>query len=286
MKFSSPLQAIRGDLLRRKEAAARHVNGAKNDAARAAESALYRAQRAVFDRPTPYTAPAGPGSSGGSVRVVFAGRSSADAFVFIRGPGQVPGGAIPHQSYLRAQILGGSRRLKRLEVALQRAGAMPAGAFAIPAGAAAGRTGGGGGARMDAYGNMSRGQVVQLIAYFGGFGPGNKRANSTDRTRAKLARDRKRRGSGPFVAVPGSGYVDTAREVTRGREYFAVKERRGGLAPGIWERQRLGQGVAVRPVLFFVRAVRYPVRLRFADVVRAALAPTFAASMKRRGSFL
>jgi hypothetical protein len=284
VKFSSPHAAIVADLRKKQRAVAVQVDRAKNDAARAAELALYGHGRAVFDRVTPYVVPTG-GRGVGAIRTLYAGRSSADAFVQVRGPGQVPSGAIPQQSILRAQILGGTRRLKRLEVALQRAGVMPAGWFAIPAGAGAGRSGGGGAVRFDAYGNMSRGQVVQLIAYFQGFGAGNKRANSTERTRARLARDRRRRGPGPFVPVAGRGFIDKAREVTPGRSYFAVKERHGGLRPGIWERQQLGQGQAVRPVLFFVPGVKYTPRFDFEGVADAATRRAFAASLKRRGSF-
>jgi hypothetical protein len=292
LQLVKPAATLRQVLERRAAAAQAATRAAANDAARVASSALYADMRAGFDRPTPYTIPPGEDERRGAVRVEFAGRSTPAAAVMIRGPGQVPGGAIPQQSYLRAQILGGRRRFKRLELALQRKGLMPAGWYAIPAGAAAGRNGGGGGARFDAYGNMSRGQVVQLLSYFEAFTGDRSRANSTPATRARLAKDKSTRSTAPARYVPGVGFVtDKAaaklqpRRIVGGVVYFAVKgpASSGGLRPGIWERRRLSETAqGVRPVLFFVPAVNYRPRIEFADLLRRVVPKSFGASLARR----
>jgi hypothetical protein len=272
MALNTPGDALKRRLRADAQAIKDSTRAAVNDTTRSVVAALYAAEREAFDRPTPYTVPAGRAEGFGSIRADYAGRDRGDAAVMVRNRGQVPGGAIPHESYLRAQILGGTRRLKRLEVALQRKGLMPAGWLAIPAGAAAGRNGGGGGARLDAYGNLSRGQAVQLLSYFQAFGAGNARANMGDKGRDRIAKDRRRRLKGAPSFVPGVGFVDSGArmlKVERGRRYFAVPGpgRSGGLSPGIWERQGFGQlGQGVRPVLIFVPNAIYKPRFPFEDI--------------------
>lgn len=293
ISFKNPTADIRRKLEADAANVVKQQRGAVNDAARAVRVALYGELRSRLDRPTPYTVPAGTAEGVGAVRVEFAGQQGAQAAVMIRGRGQVPGGAIPQESYLRAQILGGGRRFKRLELALQRAGVMAAGYYAVPAGSATGRNGGGGGARFDAYGNLSRGQVVQIIAYFKAFGAGAVRSNSTDKTRARLAKDKSARRKNAPAFVPGIGFVNSAqparqRERVRssGRVYFAVKGpgRSGGLVPGVYERQGGGLGSRVRPVLYFVKSVAYKPRVDFEGVAERVAPVALANSLKRRVS--
>lgn len=139
----------------------------------------------------------------------------------------------PVDEYLDAQVKGGSRAMKRSEILLQRAGILPSGYQTRP----------GSGARMDAYGNMSRGQIVQILSYFKTFGgietSGRNRNNKTQS--AKLNRSTRRR-----AAI----------------EYFIVPEGMPGLATGVW--QRKGRNVA--PILIFIRPPSYRKRYDFYSV--------------------
>ena len=99
-----------------------------------------------------------------------------------------PGEGVPAAQFLGPNITGGLAALKRSEIMLQAAGILPAGLVTIPGAAA----------RLDAYGNMSRGQIVSILSYFRTFG----------RTALNSGRmNRARRGSRGrfkyFVARPG-----------------------------------------------------------------------------------
>src|SRR3546814_6873764 len=69
------------------------------------------------------------------------------------------------------------------DLALQRVG-LPGDQYAFPAA----------GAELDAYGNMSRGQVVRLLSYLQAFGEQGYRANATARSRARTAKVSKASG--------------------------------------------------------------------------------------------
>ncbi len=182
--------------------------------------------RSVFDRPTPWAL--------GGVTHDKATASSLEAVVRIRGRSG-SGGAIPAESFLRAQILGGVRRWKRFEVALFKVGVLPAGYFAVP----------GSGARIDAYGNMAGGHISQLLSYFQAYPPGSagRRQNTTAERRARLAETTRRR---------------------QGVAYVAIKPGNRNLYPGVYEYRDLGGlGTGIRAVLIFVRRAQYQKRFDF-----------------------
>jgi hypothetical protein len=203
---------------------------AMNTSVRQGEVGAVAEMRRVFDRPTPWTL--------GGVTSDKATPGKLEATVRVRGK---TGGAIPAEAFLRSQILGGQRRFKRFEVALYRAGVLPAGYYAVP----------GSGARIDAFGNMSGGQIVQLLSYFAAFPPttGGRRSNSTAESRAKMAE--RRRG---------------------GVVYVAIKPGNRNLFPGVYEYRDLGGlGTGVRAVLIFVRRAQYRQRFDFLGVVEKTL---------------
>jgi len=129
-------------------------------------------------------------------------------------------------AYLAPNIGASGRRprvYKNSEKMLRAAGVLPAGKYTVP----------GAEARLDAYGNMSRGQIVQILSYFRTFGNtalNTKRMNATDKSRANLA---KRKSD--YYLVP-------------------VASRQLGLFPGIW--QRNGR-IDIKPVLMFVSQPQY-----------------------------
>lgn len=208
-----------------------------NATAQAGRRAIYDAMRRAFKNPTPYTLNA--------VRVEEAKEGGPlAAGVMVKGRPDADSGAIPQQSYLRAQINGGGRRFKRFEILLWRRGYLPRGRYAVP----------GKGARLDGYGNMSRGQIVELIAYFSAFPvakgerAGGYRSNSTVKTRAKRAAGNRNR----------AGFV-----------YFVQPVGAAGLPPGIYRRQSVAARFVGAPdrrplmVVAFVTEPRYSRRLMF-----------------------
>lgn len=132
----------------------------------------------------------------------------------------------PPAKYLLAQVFGGERAAKGFEKRLQSANVMPRGFQAVP----------GKGAQLDGFGNIAGGQMNQILSQLGArFDP---LQNETDVSRGRRQRREARSGA-------------------RRTDYFAVKQKRGGLRPGVYQRIRSGFGSAVRIILAYVRPARY-----------------------------
>ena len=160
-----------------------------------------------LDRPKPGTTRA--------LRVEKATRENLTAVVRLNNRGE----GVPSQEFIGHNVTGGRRGMKRSEIMLQRAGILPSGMYTIP----------GKEAQLDAYGNMSRGQIVSILSYFRTFGStplNSKRMNMTDKARAARARRRT-----DYFVVP-------------------IRDRKLKLYPGIWQRQ--GDNT-LAPVLMFVK---------------------------------
>lgn len=157
----------------------------------------------VFDRPTPYTLK--------SLFVRSATNTNLVASVYIKDAGAVRG--TPAERYLRPEIEGGERNLKRSERALQAAGLMPSGSMAVPAI----------GAEIDQYGNMKVGQIVAILAAV-------KALAGTPYTTAR--------------------HVQRKRGKYRNYKYFVARSD-SHLKPGIYE--RLGPRHVVPVMLFVPR---------------------------------
>ena len=173
-----------------------------------------RKMGATFDRPKPQT-----------VKATYVKRSTKQNLsveIGIKNRSQ----GVPAAEYLNANIGASGRKArnyKRSEFMLQRAGLLPPGLFTVP----------GSGARLDQWGNMSRGQIVQILSYFRTFGNSSlnsKRMNITAKTRARFAK--------------------TARQ------YFVVPvaDKKLGLFPGIWQETA---GRKLSPILLFVKQPIY-----------------------------
>ena len=168
----------------------------------------------VFDRPTRYTMT--------SVFMRPATKANLTAEVWLK---DFAAKATPAAQFLLPQIVGGSRRMKRFERALQAVGAMPPGHRVVPGSAA----------KLDANGNMDRGQIVQILSYFKAFPEAGYKANMTDKRKRQLANgSRTRQGFAYFVGRPG-----------------------GRMPLGIWQRVRFAAGTAVRPVMIFVEDAEF-----------------------------
>lgn len=182
------------------------------------KDAIEREMRDVFDRPTPYTLR--------GFRLYPARKNNLKAEVWFR-PAMVSGKDA--RDYLGPQVFGGSRKLKAFERSLRLAGLLPDDMNAVPGAAA----------QLDAYGNMARGQIMQLLSYFKTFTADGFRANITDKRKGAMA-------------------AGNARKGQRGTAYFVgrVGDGRGPL--GIWQRTTFGSlGTAVKPVIMFVRPGHY-----------------------------
>lgn len=171
----------------------------------------------VFDRPTPYTLR--------SVRVKAATASNPVAEVFIseqKAP-RDPSPAV----VLEPQVEGGPRGTKGLELALRRLGVLPSGWLVVPSKSLP----------LDAYGNISRGIVQQVIAQL-----------------------RHQVDVGPTNA---RGIVKAIRK-TGGK--FIVFKPGGKTAPGVYIADVAGRNVS--PVFMFVSKASYRRRLDFYGIAK------------------
>ena len=152
----------------------------------------------VFDRPTAFTRNAVLVQRAGTFRSAggFTGTGTEVARVFIRDEAA----GITPQIYLQQQVVGGERRLKRSERALQAIGVLPSGFFVVP----------GQGAKLDNSGNVRAGQITRILsALRASTDPGQ---NQTERSEGRA-----RRRNAPVI--------------------FALSARRGRLLPGVYERR-------------------------------------------------
>tara|TARA_R110001583_G_scaffold34551_1_gene115875 strand:- start:25103 stop:25870 length:768 start_codon:yes stop_codon:yes gene_type:complete len=155
--------------------------------------------------------------------------------------------------YMRPAVFGGARRHKRSETAFIARGIMKPNQFFVPAA----------GAKIDAYGNMRKGQITQILSGLGAFSEMGYMANATRSRRSK----RKRNANKYFVGHPG--------------------DRHGSDVSGVWERKRIGTGATgIRPVLLFVdSAPKYRVRVPFFKIAEntknAHIKKNFEAALKR-----
>lgn len=222
--------------------------------AKASQAATYDTMRSVFDRPTPFALR--------SIKVTPATKAKLEARVALRddtaGKGSSYADAIGHE------FTGGVRKFKRSEGALRRAGLLRDGWIVVPGEAA----------ELDAYGNITRSQIVRILAYVQAFGEQGYRANMTAKSKGRLAK----RGlsGGGFKQIKGVEYF-----VSRGKgEWFGGgswrQGRRQHLAPGVWSRTGT-HGADIKPVLMFVRQGVYQRRIDLPGTVSRTVGAEFEA---------
>lgn len=205
---------------------------ALNATAKAVEAAERRNIQDVFDKPRPTTVTA--------TYVQYSNKSNLQATVGLK----ERGAGVPAAEYLHPNIGSSGRQprnYKRSEYMLRQAGILPAGMFTVP----------GKEAKLDQYGNMSRGQINQILAYFRTFGQNalnSKRMNMTDKRRGQLAKQQ--------------------------RQYFVVpvSDRKLKLYPGIWQET---PGRTLAPVLMFVSRPTYRAIYDFGGLAEKVVRRTF-----------
>ncbi len=203
-----------------------------NETAYEVRRAEAAAMRQSFDRPTPYTL--------GSVLYTKATKDKLMARIYLRDDPA----ATPADKFLGPQIEGGARNVKRFEKLLQRFGKMPPGTVAVP----------GAGARLDRYGNLSQGQLIQILSQL-------KVTGAAGYTRNISAASKKR------------GAVKRASG-----EFFATTRPHGSLQPGVYLRKRRGN---IKPILMFVKGASYKKRLDFYGVAERTVRDEFPARFDR-----
>jgi hypothetical protein len=134
-------------------------------------------------------------------------------------------GERPAGKYLGPMIRGGQRHSKGVEGALRAAGVLPAGWFVVP----------GAGALLDAYGNVSPGQIVQILSQLRIQQWSGTTRNMSFEAGKQIAAQRK--AGGRFFVVP----VGSRQQ------------------PGVYQREFMGRNVT--PVMIFVRGAVYRNRL-------------------------
>lgn len=181
--------------------------------------------RDVFDRPTPYTLNA--------LYLKPATAANPEARVgFKDDAGQR--GAL---NWLMWHIKGGQRTQTAYEKLLTRAGAMRSDQRAVP----------GKFARIDQFGNISRGQLVQILSQL--------RIDTTAGSTRSLPRIDK--ADNAKTARSKAGVIRRAY-ARAGGQYMALPNGRGKLKPGIYQVRQFANGRAdPRPVVIFVTRTQY-----------------------------
>lgn len=199
--------------------APRALADALNHSANQARQALRTEMENIFEpKPTPWVL--------NSIRVLHAKPSAApEAALWVQdqAAGKNPFTA---EDYLLPQVEGGERIKRRSEGYLRESGILPAGRFVVPAG----------GARLDAYGNIQKGHMMQILS-----GLKAMKLSGSD-----------------------SAASESKRSLRKGNALAFFVLKRGKTPIGIAERR--GKNVVM--VLAFVRQPQYSARFKFHDVVR------------------
>lgn len=209
---------------------------AANQAAFETRQTVQRAMPLFLDNPTPYVVR--------SVLVQRGDKRRPAADVYIN---DFAGKGVPPNKILRPVVRGVRRGQRPSERLLSRAGFITGGEGWVPAAV-----------RRNRYGNVSQGQIVQILSGLRAFGEVGFQANLTGRSRAAG----RRRGRSEYFVARGSDH----------------------LRRGVWERYGPGRR-RIRPVLLFIDLPVYPRRFDFTriagDEARRRYVAAFPAALRR-----
>lgn len=210
---------------------------ALNKTAAKAQEAVRKEMLQVFDRPTPWVL--------NSLRIKFATKSNLQAELAFKDKNSAESSA----SMIEPNVFGGKRHFKAMEARLLRIGLLPSGWTVVPGAAA----------QLDAYGNMSRGQISQLLNVLGTYTEaGYNKANAA--TRARLAKGNVKKN------VYGFEYWVNKVGSTKARH----------LQPGVYQRVKTGFGSSLKPILIFVKLASYKQRLDFFGIAQKTIDKEYA----------
>lgn len=215
---------------------------ALNRTTETARVAVRREMESVFDNPTPWVL--------NSLRVIRSTKVNLNAEVGFKDRNTVESS----RSMVEPHVFANARRFKTMEARLFKAGLLPADYYAVP----------GAGAKLDAFGNISRGQVSQLLNVLGTFKEaGYNKADA--RTVARLAKGNVKKNVYGFVY-----WVNP------------VGTRKGAhLLPGVYQRVATPFGSSLKPVLIFVKRTAYKKTLPFFEITTRTVATNFRAEFAK-----
>lgn len=181
----------------------------------------------VFDRPTPYTLR--------SLYVRYASTQSLSVVLWFKQRRMDE-----DKQWAVAQIEGGQREMKPLELRLQRANLLPKTWQVVPGAAMP----------LDSFGNMNRGEVTRILNVLGTYTEaGYNKANQ--KTKDRLRKGTKANYGFAYFVNPTRGSVGHQRH----------------LLPGVYRRVYTPFGTSLKPMLIFIRRAQYRRRLDFQAVV-------------------
>lgn len=204
--------------------------------------ALIDEMKRVFDQPTPWTL--------NSIWVNRATKTNFSASVNFKKTEDV-------RHYILPQVYGGNRFQKRTESLLRRRGILGANEVMVPAS--------NGAVRRDAYGNVSRGQLQQILSQLGAFYLAG--SNKNESLKSKTRKDRTLLQDRYFVARKGESRV--------GFGSWKNGEKIQHLKSGIWVRTRTISSNEIYPIFFFANKATYRIRFRFHEVAQKTAKDNF-----------
>jgi hypothetical protein len=210
---------------------------AMNQTAFAIRAELAKRMPAELDRPKPSTLK--------SIQVEKAKKEDLTAVIRYKKSGE----GVPSDRFLPHNVTGGGRPDKRSELMLSAAGLLPDGMQTVPGAAA----------QLDAYGNMSRGQIVSILSFFKTFG------------QARWKETRTGRAGGVAGDLLNSTRMNRAARSRSNKVYFVVMPGDPRLPAGIWQRQNK----SAKPILMFVRRGRYQPRIKMKETGRLVVKRDF-----------
>ena len=214
-----------------------------NNTAAKAQTAVRKQMAAVFDRPTPWVL--------NSIRIKYATTQNLQADLAFKDKNTVESS----RSMVEPNVFGGARHFKAMEARLMGIGLLPSGYNVVPGGAA----------KLDAYGNMSRGQITQLLNVLGTYTEaGYSKADA--RTVARLAKGNVKKNIYGFTY-----WVNKVGSPGRNKR----------LQPGVYQRVKTGFGTSLKPVLIFVKKANYKHRLDFFGVAEQVVSKEFPGEFER-----
>lgn len=187
----------------------------------------------VFDRPTPYTR--------NSLFLKSATPQRLESRVWFKDYHGT------QQHYLVPQVEGGQRPLKAFERHLIAAGWLKHGEYVVP----------GERAQLDAYGNMNRGQIVQILSALRALPQQGYLANRNARSEARRAKSKR-----PRALV----------------NYFVGRPNPKSPV-GVWERVPNSGGL--RPIMIFVNKLQYRVRFKFYEIAQRVTDREFPIQLRK-----
>lgn len=179
--------------------------------------------------------------------------------------------SVSSRTMIFPHVEGGARHFKAMEARLSAMGYLPKDYNAVPGGAAV----------LDGNGNMSRGQISQLLNVLGTYREdGYNKANAN--TRKRLANGNAKKniyGFEYFVSYGNIGRTNIG--VDRHGDMQKTQIHLNHLAPGVYQRVQTGFGTSIKPILIFVKRAQYRKRLDFYGIARKSFEEAFPIEFKK-----